>query len=493
MAESGIPIRFATEDTDSTKRPSDVNNTEQGQPLLNSAANELYVMTSSSDWITIPDSSDTVQNLTEVLVEGNDTGGTNINFGDDSDASNIVNLDATNASIDNLSADVNAAISTTSEVQMNTNKITGLADGTADQDVVNKRQLDAVAEGASYKDPVVAASDGTEVDISGGSFGGSLDDITINDGDRVLLKDQDSAPAENGIYVYDSGSNTFSRAADMDEDSEVSGGQMVYVEQGTTNAEDRFAITSDDAVLGTDPITFGQTSSLAEITAGQALQKTGDTLDLIANAPLSTTDSALSLDYTSDLETNASDELRISSALMGDGVTGASGSVIDVLVTDLTGLFISADGSNNFTVDIGSNLENDGSDNIQVNSAALAGSYLSETSNTLDVNLGDGLLGDGSDNVAVDVDALAGSGIDVTGTAAGNDFQLTAADESMSINASDFALNLDTTTGAVTSSPNSANPLTTTADGVNIAHDNDSIVLDGNNALAVGTVDGGTW
>jgi uncharacterized cupin superfamily protein len=83
-------------------------------------------------------------------------------------------------------------------------------------------------------------------------------DGELTSSDRVLVKDQDTA-SENGIYV--SASGAWSRATDFDESSEVNGGLLVPVSEGTGNGNSVWQLTTND------PITIGSTSlAFAELT-----------------------------------------------------------------------------------------------------------------------------------------------------------------------------------------------------------------------------------
>jgi hypothetical protein len=82
-----------------------------------------------------------------------------------------------------------------------------------------------------------------------------LDGVTLLTGERILLKDQTNAD-ENGVYVFNGTGNAMTRATDFDEDSEFLYGAKVYVREGTVNADTTFKLTSDNVVVGTDPIVW---------------------------------------------------------------------------------------------------------------------------------------------------------------------------------------------------------------------------------------------
>ena len=106
---------------------------------------------------------------------------------------------------------------------------------------------------------------------------GVIDGVTLVSGDRVLVKDQ-TAPAENGVYVSDGTGLT--RALDADTAQDLDGGTFVFVEEGT-NANNGFVTTHQgEPVIDTDPITWSQFSGAGAITAGAAMSKSGNTLDV---------------------------------------------------------------------------------------------------------------------------------------------------------------------------------------------------------------------
>ena len=79
------------------------------------------------------------------------------------------------------------------------------------------------------------------------------------------------------------GSNPFvlTRAGDADAASEITGGTFTFVEEGTANSENGFVFTHDGTpTLGTTAITVTQFSGAGQITAGAALTKSGNQLDV---------------------------------------------------------------------------------------------------------------------------------------------------------------------------------------------------------------------
>lgn len=104
------------------------------------------------------------------------------------------------------------------------------------------------AGGANTKDSVRCATT-ANITLSGEQ---TLDGIATS-ADRVLVKNQ-SAGAENGIYV--SAAGAWARASDLDEDAEAEA-FWVSVREGTTNGAQVFGLTTDGAItVGTTSMTI---------------------------------------------------------------------------------------------------------------------------------------------------------------------------------------------------------------------------------------------
>jgi hypothetical protein len=170
------------------------------------------------------------------------------------------------------------------DLAMGTHKITGLSDGTNATDAVTKQQLDAATQGArDVKDSCRVATTGSNITLAG-SAPNTLDGVSLAANDRILVKDQTNA-AQNGLYYVSTlgtGANgTWTRTTDADASSEVTAGLFTWVTEGTTNGDSGWLLSTDDVVtLGTTNLTFQQVSGLGQVTAGNGLTKTGNTLDI---------------------------------------------------------------------------------------------------------------------------------------------------------------------------------------------------------------------
>ena len=205
----------------------------------------------------------------------------------------------------------------TSAVSLNSQKITGLADPTADADAANKGYVDGVAQGLDVKDSVVATTTANGTLSTAFANGQSIDGVTLQTGDRILIKNQTTA-SQNGIYNVNA-SGAPSRATDMATGANAAGA-FVFVEQGTVNAENGFTCTSDtgSAVVGTNNLTFAQFSGAGQVIAGAGLDKSGNTLfvDTKANGGFAFEGGKLALKLDSSSITGT--------LAIGDGGTGAT-------------------------------------------------------------------------------------------------------------------------------------------------------------------------
>ena len=206
-------------------------------------------------------------------------------------------------------------------VSVNSQKITGLADPTADNDAANKGYVDGVAQGLDVKDSVKATTTSNGTLSSAFANGQTIDGVSLSTNDRILLKDQ-STQTENGIYKVNA-SGAPSRVEDLDTGADAAGA-FVFVEQGTVNAENGFVCTSNkgSAVVGTNNLTFAQFSGAGQIIAGNGLDKSGNTLslDLKSNGGVVIESTELAVDLGASSITGT---LAVSDG--GTGSTSASG------------------------------------------------------------------------------------------------------------------------------------------------------------------------
>lgn len=173
----------------------------------------------------------------------------------------------------------------------------------ADNDVATKEYVDSTDEGLDIKGSSRVATE-RDIDLTSTTDPNPVDDVTLADGDRVLVKEQADA-TENGIYnaVTATDPSTWTRSSDADEDVEITNGFFTFVEEGLENSSIGFVIVDDNPTLGTDPINFSPFSDAGQTGAGTALTKTGDTIshsDTSSQADVSASNGAAVTDLVFD-------------------------------------------------------------------------------------------------------------------------------------------------------------------------------------------------
>lgn len=160
------------------------------------------------------------------------------------------------------------------DVSLNSHKITSLATPTAGTDAANKNYVDGAINGLAWKDAVRAASTANVTVASALTNGSTMDGVTLATGDRVLLKNQ-TAPAENGIYVV-----VVSGAASRSADATAAGDVLqlaVFVEEGSTQADTAWVLsTNGPLTIGTTGLTFTQFGAGATYTASTGVALVGN-------------------------------------------------------------------------------------------------------------------------------------------------------------------------------------------------------------------------
>ncbi len=241
-------------------------------------------------------------------------------------------------------------------VSLNSQKITNLATPTASTDAASKSYVDGVSQGLDIKDSVKVATI-ANITLSGTQ---TIDGVAVSADERVLVKDQSTA-SQNGLYLCKA--STWERTTDLAAGANAAG-MFTFVEQGTVNAESGFVCTSDSgsAVVATNNLTYSQFSGAGQITAGNGLEKSGNTLsaDLKSNGGLVIESAEIAVDLAASSITGT--------LAVGDGGTGSTSAsaartalglaigtnvqAFDAQLTDIAGLtptdsnFIVGDGSN---------------------------------------------------------------------------------------------------------------------------------------------------
>tara|TARA_B100000287_G_scaffold267572_1_gene251643 strand:- start:149 stop:1246 length:1098 start_codon:yes stop_codon:yes gene_type:complete len=239
----------------------------------------------------------------------------------------------------------------TAAVSANSQKITNLALCTNSTDAASKQYVDNNSQGLDVKDSVVVATTANGTLASAFANGQTVDGVSLSTNDRILLKDQ-STGSENGIYTVNA-SGAPTRAVDYAAGDAVASA-FCFVEKGTVNADSGWTCTNDKGsdVVGTNALTYAQFSGAGQITAGDGIQKSGNTLsaDLKANGGLVIESAEIAVDLAASSITNTLPVTKLTSVTstaaelnIVDGSTSATSTTLataDRLVVNDNGTMV---------------------------------------------------------------------------------------------------------------------------------------------------------
>lgn len=86
-----------------------------------------------------------------------------------------------------------------------------------------------------------------------------FDGVTLANGELLLLTGQ-TAPAENGLYVFNGSGSALTRSTSLDASGEFTIGKLVVILEGTTYGDSMWALQAAVATVGTSAVDFDQVS-----------------------------------------------------------------------------------------------------------------------------------------------------------------------------------------------------------------------------------------
>ena len=259
-------------------------------------------------------------------------------------ASNLSDLTSASTARTNLGLGT-IATQDANNVSVSGGSITGLGDPSVSSEAATKNYVDQAVAGLRTRiiaEAATTANINLTTDLENGD---TLDGVTLVTGDRVLVKDQTDATA-NGLYIVVA-SGTASRDPQFDTIAELSG-QMIVVNQGSTNDNKIFLCTTDsDATIGVSNITYTQvTPSNTGTVTSVGVADAGSSEFTVANSPITSSG-------TITLEVNAIDNSKITG--LGTAATLNVGtSANNVVQLDGTAKLPAVDGSQLTNIDAAS-------------------------------------------------------------------------------------------------------------------------------------------
>jgi hypothetical protein len=166
-------------------------------------------------------------------------------------------------------------------IDLQSQKIVSLADGSAANDAATFGQLQNYVNGLAFKEEVRVATTANGTLASAFQNAATVDGITLATGDRILVKNQ-TTQTENGIYTVNvSGAPT--RALDADSATDLIQA-TVRVRLGTTNSGTQWTQSTDSPTIGSSNIVFAASGGGSVYTAGAGLSLTTGTFAVVAGA-----------------------------------------------------------------------------------------------------------------------------------------------------------------------------------------------------------------
>jgi hypothetical protein len=213
---------------------------------------------------------------------------------------------------------LNSLAAPTADLNLNSYKITNLADPSSAQDAATKKYVDDVAQGlnihaSSYAGTTAnlnatysngTAGVGATLTNAGTQAAFSTDGVSPALNARILVKNQ-TTQAQNGIYTLTTvgtGSTNWvlTRATDFDTSAEIAGGDFTFVDAGSTLANTGWVSVDEVTTVGTDPVVFQQFSGAGTYTASDGVLLTGTNFTgvVVASGGLSVGATGFQLDTT---------------------------------------------------------------------------------------------------------------------------------------------------------------------------------------------------
>ena len=185
---------------------------------------------------------------------------------------------------DNMSSDSASKVSSQQSIKAYVDSVASGLDLKCSSHAATTANLSAAYDNGSSGVGATLTNNSTQAALS-------IDGQTMVADERALVKDQSSG-AENGIYIVstvgDASTNwVLTRTTDFDTPTEITSGAFTFVETGSSYADSGWVMTTDGTVtVGTTALSWTQFSGAGQITAGDGMTKSGNTLNVGAGSNL---------------------------------------------------------------------------------------------------------------------------------------------------------------------------------------------------------------
>lgn len=160
--------------------------------------------------------------------------------------------------------------------------------------IATRAYVDAVAEGLHIHASVVVATDEPLADtisdtvtynnetgtLTLGTALTALDSVTLTNGMRILVKDENGNLATNGIYTWATGGTILTRALDFNSAPEIASGDFTFVTSGTKYNNTGWVQTEPVSTMGDDAILWSQFSGAGTFTGGTGIDVNGQEISI---------------------------------------------------------------------------------------------------------------------------------------------------------------------------------------------------------------------
>lgn len=179
-------------------------------------------------------------------------------------------------------------------IDLQAQRAVNASDPSVSTDLATKNYVDNLINGLSWHQHVRVAS---TANVTVSSPGTTIDGVTLNTGDRVLLKNQ-TTTTENGVWTFNGSASALTRTVDG-VTGELTANATFYAAEGTANADTAWTLTTNDPItVGTTALAFAQVGGGTTYTAGNGISISSNVISAVATTGIVVNGSGIGADFT---------------------------------------------------------------------------------------------------------------------------------------------------------------------------------------------------